>query len=185
MKPRSNRVLPHTLVLCATPLLATLSANAHVVSTKESNNTGTWTLPAGTNLLTGVTASPGAVVAHEGSSTSWGTLTDGTLGDTAGTPATSCTPNNGDSVTFPLDLTGFPAGRNITSFDSYCTWGNSGRDNQDYTLQYSTVANPTTFIDIHTARVATGIDRSTHTRLTETTGFLATGVHSIRVLFNG
>ena len=185
MKPRSNRVLPHTLVLCATPLLATLSANALVVSTNESNGTGTWTLPAGTNLLAGVTPSPATVVGHEGSSTNWSTVTDGTLGDAGGTPATSCTPNNGDSVTFPLDLTGFPAGRNITSFDSYCTWGNSGRDNQDYTLQYSTVADPTTFITIHTARVATGIDRSTHTRLTETTGFLASGVHSIRILFNG
>ena len=185
MKPSSNRVLPHTLVICAAPLLASLSAHAHVVSTNESNGSGAWTLPAGTNLLTGVTSSPATVVGHEGSSTDWSTVIDGTLGDTGGTPATSCTPNNGDSVTFPLDLTGFPGGRNITSFDSYCTWANSGRDNQDYTLQYSTVANPTTFINIHTARVPTGLDRSTHTRLTETTGFLATGVHSIRILFNG
>ncbi len=184
MKPSSHRILPHTLVVCAAPILATLSADAHVVSTNESNGTGAWTLPAGTNLLTGVTPSPATVVGHEGSSTDWSTVIDGTLGDTGGTPATSCTPNNGNSVTFPLDLTGHPAGRDITSFDSYCTWGNSGRDNQDYTLQYSTVANPTTFINIHTARVQTSGDRSTHTRLTDTTGFLATGVHSIRVVFN-
>ncbi|MEK7949883.1 autotransporter-associated beta strand repeat-containing protein [Luteolibacter soli] len=183
MKPSSHRVLPHTLVVCAAPLLA-LTANANVVSSNETNNSGTWTLPAGTNLLTGVTPSPATVVTHEGSSANYSTLTDGTLGLADGSPGTSCTPNNGDSVTFPLDLTGFPAGRNITSFDSYCTWGNSGRDNQDYTLQYSTVSNPTTFINIHTARVQTSGERSTHTRLTETTGFLATNVHSIRVIFD-
>jgi hypothetical protein len=184
MKPSSHRILPHTLVVCAAPFLASIAANAHVVSTNESNGTGSWTLPAGTNLLTGVTASPATVVGHEGSSTNWSTVIDATLGDTNGTPATSCTPNNGDSVTFPLDLTGFPGGRNITSFDSYSTWANSGRDNQDYTLQYSTVANPTNFINIHTARVQTSGDRSTHTRLTDTSGFLATGVHSIRIVFN-
>ena len=184
MKPSSYRVLPHTLVVCAAPLLASFTASAGVVSTNESNGSGLWTLPAGTNLLTGLTASPATMASHEGSSANWTTVTDGTLGDAAGTPPTSCTPNNGESVTFALDLTSHPAGRDITSFDSYCTWGNSGRDNQDYTLQYSTVANPTTFIDIHTVRLQTGLDRSTHTRLTNTSGLLASGVHSIRILFN-
>ncbi|MCW1925352.1 autotransporter-associated beta strand repeat-containing protein [Luteolibacter arcticus] len=187
MKPSSHRILPHTLVVCAAPLLASLSANGHVVSTNESNKTGAWTLPAGPNLLTGVTPSPATVAVHEVSNENWSTVIDGTLGDVLGSPGTSCTPSNGDTVTFPLDLTGHPGGRNITSFDSYCTWVNGGRDNQDYTLQYSTVANPAVFINIHTPRLqtqTTGGDRSTHQRLTDTSGFLATGVHSIRLIFN-
>jgi autotransporter-associated beta strand protein len=188
MKPSSHRVLPHTLVLCAAPLFATFTASAHVVSSQEGNNTGAWTLPAGANLLTGLTPSPTIASQHEGSDAAWSTVIDGTLGNTSGVPATSCTPNNGDTLTFALDLTAHPAGRNITSFDSYCTWGNGGRDNQDYTLQYSTVADPATFINIYHARIqtqTTGGDRSTHLRLTDTSGFLATGVHSVRIIFNG
>ncbi|MEO5916249.1 MAG: autotransporter-associated beta strand repeat-containing protein [Luteolibacter sp.] len=182
MKPRSLRNFPRTLVVCFAPLIACSSAHALVVAANEANNTNSYTLPSGANLLT-LPASPG-VVTHEGSDGNWSTVIDGTISDGGGGALASCTPNNGDVVTFPLNLTGHPGGRDVTSFDSYCSWGNSGRDNQDYTLQYSTVAAPTTFINITSASVHTGNVRSTHTRLTDTTGFLATGVHSLRVIFN-
>jgi autotransporter-associated beta strand protein len=182
MKSRVNRNLPRTLVLCLAPLLACASARATVVTANESNGSGVWTLPTGTNLLTGTTATP-TPATHEGSSASWSTVTDGTLGD--GAPTTSVTPSDGSAVTFPLDLVAQPAGYNVTSFDSYCTWGNSGRDNQDYTLQYSTVADPTNFITIASVYLHTGSDRSTHTCLTNDAGFLATGVAAIRVKFAG
>lgn len=185
MKPRAFRSLPKTLFVCLAPLVAAVPAHASVVAANESNGSGVWTLPTGINLLTGTTPSPATAAVHEGSDTNWGSAIDGTLGEVSGIPSTSCTPSDGNTVTFPLDLTGHPAGRDITSFDSYCTWANSGRDNQDYVLQYSTVADPATFINIHTAKVRTGRDRSTHTRLTDTSGFLAKGVHSIRLLFNG
>lgn len=183
MKPRNLKFLPRTLTLCVAPMLICASAQATVVSTNESNASGVWTLPTGTNLLTG-RAPVTAAATHESSSTDWNTVVDGTLGDVAGSPATSVTPNNGNSVTFPLDLASKPGGYDITSFDSYCTWGNTGRDNQNYMLQYSTVANPSAFITISSVNLQTARDRSTHTRLTDTTGFLATGVHSIRLIFD-
>ncbi|MEI7909692.1 MAG: autotransporter-associated beta strand repeat-containing protein [Verrucomicrobiota bacterium] len=183
MKPRYHRCLPQAFVVCFAPLLACATAYGSVVTTNESNGAGTWTLPSGTNLLTGRTPST-TPSTHEGSSSSWNTVIDGTLGDTGGSPATSVTPGNGETVVFPLDLVAKPAGYNITSFDSYCTWANSGRDNQDYMIQYSTVAAPTTFINIATVAIHTGSDRSTHTRLTDNSGFLATGVAAIKIIFD-
>ena len=185
MKNRYFRSLPQAFVVCVAPLLACASAFGSVVATNESNSTGVWTLPSGTNLLTGSVPSTSPST-HEGSSGTWATVTDGTLGDTGGTPATSCTPSNNESVIFPLDLSGaHSAGYNITSFDSYCAWGDSGRDNQDYTLQYATVAAPSTYITIGAANNHTAVDRATHVRLTNNTGFLATGVSSIRIIFAG
>lgn len=183
MKPRSLRFLPKSLVVCVAPLLVCATASAKVVITNESKNTNVWTLPAGTNLLAGTVPSSAPPVTHEGSSNIWGTLTDGSVGPASPDPTTSVTPNNSNEVVFPLDLTSKPGGYDITSFDSYCAWANTGRDNQDYTLLYSTVANPTTFIPIAAVNNRTGMDSSTHTRITNDTGFLATGVHSIKVIF--
>ena len=183
MKPRYHRSLPQAFVVCIAPIIACATAFGSVVTTNESNGAGTWTLPSGTNLLTGRTPSS-TPSTHEGSSNSWNTVIDGTLGDTAGAPASSVTPNNGETVVFPLDLVAQPAGYNITSFDSYCTWGNRDRDNQDYMIQYSTVAAPTTFINISTVAIHTAVDRTTHTRLTDTSGFLATGVAAIKLIFD-
>ena len=156
----------------------------------EASSTGVWTLPAGTNLLNGATADPATALTHEGSSASWATLTDGVFAAASptATPPTAefsktVTPNNNTTVTFPLDIAAQPAGYDVTTFDSWCTWANSGRSNQNYTLQYSSVANPTTFITIATvANGDTTTDLSTHTRITDTTGVLATGVHSLRLI---
>ena len=183
MRSRTHRI-PQTLAVCAAPLLTLTYASASVLSFNEANNTNVWTLPGGSNLLNGATATPATATVHEGSSSSWTTLTDGVLGAPSDKTAT-VTPNNGEMVTFPLDVVAQPGGYNLTAFDSYVTWGDSGRSNQNFTLQYSTVADPATFIDIFT--VANGdapTDNSTHTSLTDTTGVLASQVHSVRLVFN-
>jgi len=94
-------------------------------------------------------ATPATAAANEDSSGTWSTVIDGSLGNYT-SPATSATPNNGNSVTFPLNLVSKPEGYDITAFDSYCAWGSSGRDDQNYTLQYSTVADPATFTTLTT-----------------------------------
>lgn len=183
MKPRHLRIRSRSLATCTLPLLLCASLQAKVVMTNETATSNSWTLPSGTNLLAGTVPTTAPPVTHEGSSNIWGTLTDGSIGGTSPTTATSVTPNNTNEVVFPLDLTSKPGGYDITSFDSYCTWGDSGRDNQNYTLQYSTVTNPTTFVTIGAVDNRTGSHKSTHTRLTDDTGCLAKGVHSIKVIF--
>jgi autotransporter-associated beta strand protein len=187
MKSRSLLFLPRTLVVCVAPLLACATAQATVFTTNETQNPNVWTLPSGTNILAGATITTSAPLGNhgEGTGTNPAILTDGTVGDTAGTDhGTSVSPANGTSMTFALDLSSHPAGYNVTSFDSYCAWDNSGRDNQNFMIQYSTVANPGTFITLSMVSVQSSIDRSTHTRLTDTAGFLAQGVASIRLIFD-
>jgi autotransporter-associated beta strand protein len=185
MKPRSLQLLPRTLVVCFAPLLVCGSASASVLDFNEANTTNVWTLPAGTNLLTmaGTVVTPASPATHESSSGSWATLTDGILG-APGNNTAVVTPNNNDTVTYALNVVAQPAGYDLTTFDSYATWGDSGRDNQNYTLQYSSVSDPGTFINIFTVNNSdSATDKSTHTSLTDTTGVLATGVHSLRVVF--
>ena len=183
MKPRSLYFLPRTLVVCVAPLLACASASASVMEFGEANTTNVWTLPPGTNLLSlpGTIVTPATPATHESSSGSWSVLTDGILG-APGNNTAVVTPNNGDAVTYQLDLTGFPGGYDITSFDSYATWGDSGRDNQNYSLQVST--DGVTFNTVKVVNnVDAGSDKATHCNLTDTTGVLATGVKYVRVLF--
>lgn len=189
--PRSPYIRPgkwcpsKALATSIAALLAGVSAQAAVVMQNESNATHEWTLPVGTNLLAGATASPATAAVHEGSSSSWMTLTDGVLGDAAD-KAASVTPDNGNFVVFSLDLSVNFNGYSLTSFDTYCAWPDSGRDNQNFTIQYATVAAPTTFITLATVSNQTGAPIiSTHTNITDSTGTLASGVGFIRFNFAG
>ncbi len=153
----------------------------------ESNSTNVWTLPSGTNLLDGATASPSSPLTNQGYglSTTWTTLTDDSVGS-ATTASQGVAPANGSSVIFPLDISTNIKGYNLTSFDSYCAWQDSGRDNQDFAILYSTVAAPATFIPLtqvmnHTSSPV----NTTHSRLTNNvTGFLATEVAALKFAFN-
>lgn len=174
------------------PLLAFLidlpSASAAIITTNESNTTNSWTFPVGLNLLDGATAhTPSAPQQpNHGNSdqtgASWSILTNNTVG-AAANKMESVAPNNGNSVIFPLDVSLNPRGYNITSFDAYGAWPDTGRDNLDFTISYSTVAAPTTFIQLAVVANHTTADNATHTRLTDSTGVLASGVHSLRFLF--
>lgn len=184
MKPRSNRFLPQTLVVCIAPLLACVSASAGVVAVNEANTTNIWTLPAGPNLLAVATVTSGPPAVQEGlTSNDWAILTDGVLG-APGEQNKTVAPTNNVSVTYALDLTSSPAGFDITAFDSYATWPNSGRDNQNYSLQVS--PDGTSY---YTVKVVSNIsgptDKATHTNLTDTSpgSVMAKSVKYVRVLF--
>ncbi|MES2657623.1 MAG: autotransporter-associated beta strand repeat-containing protein [Verrucomicrobiota bacterium] len=191
MKPRSLRNFPR-IVVCFAPLLACASASAAVATFNENSAGLTWSLPAVTNLLADpqVTTSPANANQNNGpalTSSSWATLTDGLLPTVDPNPAavgSVVAPNGGNEVIFNLDVAGNGGlGFNITSFDSYCHWNDGGRNNQDYTLAYSVVGDETTFIDIGTISNSAG-GKSTHSRIYDTTGTLATNVAAVRVHFN-
>ncbi len=182
MKPGSFRLLPQPLALLAAPLLALTYASAGTVVYNEANATGVWSFPTGNNLLNGASVA-GTPVVHEASSSSWATLTDGILA-APGAKADTVTPNNSTTIDFPLDVVAQPAGYSIATFDSWVTWPDSGRSNQNYTLQYSKVSAPTTFLPIATV---TNTDLSTHksthtTILDDSFGPIATEVHTIRLI---
>jgi autotransporter-associated beta strand protein len=193
MKPRCHRSLPRTLVVCFAPLLACASASASVATFNENSIGLSWPLPAVTNLLADldVTTSPATANVNNGpdfTSNSWATLTDGLLPTVDPNPAGIAgvvAPNSNDEVVFVLDVAGNGGvGFNITSFDSYCHWNDGGRNDSRYTLAYSVVGAESTFIDVATINNNAG-GKSTHSRIFDTTGILATNVAAIRVHFNG
>ncbi len=193
MKTRYLSILPQRLVLCMAPLLATTAVHAAVVNFNEQSTQNIWTFkPATVNLLTGATLTASAPLGNhgEGTSTTFTPLTDGQLGLADGTDnSQAVSPANGTSATYALNLTGKPAGYNITSFDAYGAWANTGRDNLDFTIQYSVVGAPTVFLPLATVSNHTPFPgsplRATHTSITDTSGFLAMNVHSIRFNFAG
>ncbi|MES2476367.1 MAG: autotransporter-associated beta strand repeat-containing protein [Verrucomicrobiota bacterium] len=195
MKPRSHCFFPRTLVVCIAPFVACATASATVIQFNEQASVpvGTdpipWALPSGTNLLATATITPATADASgglgEGTSPNWSTVVNNTLG-TPGQLAESVAPPGSPTsqVTFALDLTGKPDGYDITSFDSYCAWPNSGRDNQFYTLSYSAVGDETNFLTIGTFSNNSGNPNNcTHINLADTSGYLALNVHSVRISF--
>ncbi|MEI7911470.1 MAG: autotransporter-associated beta strand repeat-containing protein [Verrucomicrobiota bacterium] len=196
MKKKSNSILtfPRTFVVCFGPLYACACASASPITYNESSPTNPWVLPAGTNLLATATPTPATSTTVYGASSSWGTLTDGSVGPTPNgtTPYTTqmntvVMPNNGAVVTFALDTSGaHSAGYDITAFDSYGLWNNDGRDDQSYTIAYSTVAAPaafTTLASVYNHTAGGSGAASTHSRVSDTSGVLALHVAAIKITF--
>ncbi len=188
MNYRFHALARRTGVSALAPLLALASSQATLVTTNESNATNIWTLPSGANLLNGATANTPAAPQqpdHGGTDqagTSWSVLTNNTVG-AAANKLESVTPNDGNSVIFPLDLAVNTKGYNLTQFDAYAAWPDTGRDNLDFTVSYSTVAAPATFVQLAVVSNHTTSDLATHTRLTDSTGLVASGVAALKVVF--
>lgn len=92
----------------------------------------------------------------------------------------------GSTFTFQLNTAASPTGYTITQLDSYTGW-DSGRDGQEYTVSYSTVANPNTFTPLTTIPQynppGSGNDFATRVSITDQTGVLATGVAAVQYTF--
>jgi len=188
--------LPQALVVCFGPIFAISTAWAAPLVFNENSTVNTWVTPSGTNLLAAATPTPATPTSNYGSSSSWSTLTNGSLGSPApgaNIPYTTqmntvVMPNNGDTVVFALDLSGaHSTGYNITSVDSYGLWNDAGRDDQTYTISYSTVANPAAFtvlatVNNHTANPGNG-SKSTHTNIVDSSGILAMNVAKVQITF--
>lgn len=183
-----NRFFTRSQILRLAPLLLCATAGATPVLLKEVNNDGVWTLPTAPNLLNAaLVTDPAPPSAHgnpDVTAASWGPLTDGVV-DAAGTITNSVAPNNGTQVVFPLDLSVNTNGYTISQLDTYCSWQDSGRINQDYVLEYSKVSDPFTFLPLTVvSNPGSGLNKSTHVKVTDSTGTLASNVGSIRFTFN-
>jgi hypothetical protein len=110
-------------------------------------------------------------------------LTDGQFGGSYDTEA-SVFPNQ-VTLTFALDLDASPQGYTISSISTYANW-DEGRDGQAYTVEYSLVSAPMTFLTLTTITTFNpdvSTESSTLVRLTSSSGPLAEGVASLRFVF--
>ena len=121
-------------------------ATSAVVATDGSSSGYT---VSSTDLLNGNVGSvtSGFVDTRENTSGNVAVLTNGQFG-TANSISGSedlAIPSNTE-ITYTLDTAASPLGYTLTEIDVYSGWQDSGRDNQTYTVTYSTVDAPDTFI---------------------------------------
>jgi hypothetical protein len=131
-------------------------------------------------------------------------LSDGAFGAMGADPSPSVLPNE-TALTFALDITANPDGYSLTHIRTYAGW-DSGRDGQEYTVEYSTVSAPGTFVSLATVTrydvtsfplwefedhdgnpIFFDDTSNAHTlvELTHTSGVLAANVARLRFTFNG
>lgn len=111
----------------------------------------------------------------------------GSNGYTTSTNYVTCG-NGGDAgATLIYTLPGSVYGYNVTNITVYGGWADNGRDQQAYTVYYSTVASPSTFIPLavvnNNPNVGNGIQSATRVSLSSAIGALATNVAAIKFDF--
>jgi hypothetical protein len=149
-----------------------------------------------TDLIQGM--APSASVGNFALESSGGlpVLTDGTFGTiltgVSGNHTAFATAGNGggsgSTVTYALNTAASPLGYNLSNIVVYGGWNDNGRDQQSYTVSYSTVAAPGTFIDLTPVNfnptVANTLQSANSVTISEDTlPFLATGVAAVRFNF--
>jgi hypothetical protein len=143
-------------------------------------------------LINGAAPSAQAGNFAEEASGGVGVLTNGTFGTiSGGNPGNNtlfATAGTGEQVTYSLNLGASPQGYNLSRIDVYGGWNDSGRDQQLYTVSYSTVANPSTFVDLTPVNfnpVAAGNPSATRVSITEDAlANLASNVAAVRFTFD-
>ena len=113
----------------------------------------------------------------------------GPEGNGAAAASASVGPQSGATIRFDLDLSVHTAGYNVTRLETFAGW-DSGRDGQQYTVAYSTVAAPNTFSLLATIPQFNpppdpGGINNTRVSLTDSSGFLAVDVAAFRYTFTG
>ena len=157
-----------------------------------------------TNFMPTWTVAPNSVIAGQSPSSvgsgsfsmngtgGTGVFTDGTYGYLNYWPGTGSSPTEatcgssaGQSVTYTL--TGSASGYILTNIVVYGGWGDAGRDQQAYTVYYSTVSAPTTFNQLIIVNYlpvnAAAVQCATRASLTPATGVLASNVAAVKFDF--
>jgi alpha-L-rhamnosidase len=160
-----------------------------------------------TNFVPTWTVAPGSLIAGQAPSTigsgdfsEYGAgviagLTDGTFGwlnywpNVGGSPTevTCGTVASGAGQSVTYTLTGSGNGYNLTNITVYGGWGDDGRDQQAYTIYYSTVAAPTNFIELTSVNYnpsnPADVQSATRATITATNGPLTTSVAAVKFDF--
>ena len=160
-----------------------------------------------TNFVPTWSVAPGSLIAGQSPSSVGGgsfslyfagvvsVLTDGSFGWLNFWPNVGSSPTEvtcgtvgggaGQSVTYAL--TGSASGYTLTNIVVYGGWGDAGRDQQAYTVYYSKVAAPATFIQLSSVNYnpanAAGVHCATRATLTPVNGVLATNVAAVKFDF--
>jgi autotransporter-associated beta strand protein len=115
------------------------------------------------------------------------TLVMGPSGFTTSSNYVTCGNGNGAGQSVTYTLTGSVSGYNLTNIMVYGGWGDAGRDQQAYTVYYSTTAAPTTFFQLRSVNFnppnPSNVLSATRVMLVPATGALASNVAAVKFDF--
>jgi hypothetical protein len=147
--------------------------------------------PATNDLLTGLIESGSVFASQEnlGADTTAASLTNGRFGPAGLIPAPGPNPEvaiigGGQTLTYTLGNGPNGAGYTISEFRAYSGWQDTGRARQDFSLTYSTVAAPATFLPLITVH-GTANTQDELTVIKDTLGATIPGVYAIQFLTAG
>ena len=167
--------------------IATASVGAPATGTVTTQSSAGAFAVSATDLLSGITptVTGTALGGQEGTSSNPAVLSNGTFGTAAAVDGESVSISNNTTLTYKLNTVAVPSGYDIAQIKTYSGWRDNGRDNQDYTVEYETVASPGTWVNFATGAVsfAPGTPPSGEVTISSPTGLLATGVGQIRFVF--
>jgi alpha-L-rhamnosidase len=156
----------------------TLAANSLIAGQSPSATNGDFNMEPywGNRNVNSLTAGGSLTIATGGSPT------------TTSTNYVSCgTAASGAGQFVAYTLTGSASGYNLTNITVYGGWRDNGRDQQGYTVYYSTVAAPTNFISLgsvyYNPTNTDAVACATQVTLTSTNGVLASGVAVVKFDF--
>lgn len=159
--------------------------------------TPTWSVATNNSLIAG--QAPSSTSGNYSMETSLGSrninslTSGGSLAITSGgnpntTSSNYVTCGNNACTSVIYTLTGSTAGYDVTNITVYGGWGDSGRDQQAYTVYYSTAASPATYIRLTSVSfnpdIPSGKQSATRVTLTYPTGVLASNVASLKFDFS-
>jgi hypothetical protein len=182
------------------PPTVNITTNNQVGTANTYPFTPSWSIVTNGDLILGQAPSSSAGNFSEevsgrsvNSLTSGGSLTinqiTGTSGTTASTNYVTCGNGNGAGSTVVYTLAGSANGYNLTNITVYGGWQDNGRDQQAYTVYYSTVSAPTNFIALTSVNYLPSAPASTPsaTRVTiapvTANGVLAANVAAVKFDF--
>jgi hypothetical protein len=111
----------------------------------------------------------------------------GTAGNTSSTNYVTCGNGYGAGSSVTYTLAGSPNGYNLTNITVYAGWADNGRDQQAYTVYYSTVLAPATFLPLtsvsYLPTAGSGVQSATRVSLLPAIGSLVTNVTAVKFDF--
>ena len=112
----------------------------------------------------------------------------GTSGNTSSTNYVTCGNGYGAGASLIYPLTGSAYGYDLTNITVDGGWADNGRDQQAYTIYYSTVMAPGTFVPLTSINYnppeGGGMQSATRVMFQSATGFLATNVAAVKFDFS-
>ena len=115
------------------------------------------------------------------------TTINGNNGTTASTDYVTCGNGGGAGASVIYTLTGWTNGYNLTNITVYGGWVDDGRDQQAYTVSYSKVSAPASFIALRSISYNPSnpakAQSATRATLTPSSGYLATNVAAVKFDF--